>query len=379
MSEPRRRSPEDILADIAREGSGQLRVYLGAAPGVGKTYTMLVEARALKASGVDVVVGIVDTHQRRETDAQLSDLERIPPRKLDYRGIWVEELDVAAIIARHPQVALVDELAHSNVPGSQHQKRYEDIEEILAAGIHVWTTVNIQHLESLNDVVKQVTGVRVKETVPDRVLREASEIRLIDLTTEELIDRLKQGKVYQPTVIPHALKNFFRQGNLDALREMALRVVADSTDDRLEHYMDAHAIPGPWPVNDRIMVCITPSPSGDRLIRRGVRRAQRLKAELYVTYVRRPSISVEEAKNLASHVQLARLLEAKVVELQGEDIAETLLAFAREHHITEIIMGKSHRTRWEELRHGSVINRVLRGAGTIDILVVAPDEDRPHV
>jgi len=374
MAEPPRRSPEEILAEVQREGRGQLRVYLGAAPGVGKTYTMLQDARLLKANGHDVVVGIVDTHKRPDTAALLEGFEQIPPRRVEYRGIWVDELDVPALLARHPQVALIDELAHSNIPGSVHAKRYEDVEEVLEQGIEVWTTLNIQHLESLNDVVKQVTGIRVRETVPDRIVRDADEVRLIDLTTDELIERLKQGKVYQPHVVPHALKNFFRPGNLHALREMALRVVADSTDDQLEDYMDQHAIPGPWPVNDRILVCITPSPSGDRLIRRGVRRAQRLKAELYVVHVRNRTLTVEEEKVLAAHVQLARRLEAKVVELKGDHVAQAILTFAREHHVTEIIMGKSRRSRWQEWREGSVITQVLRGAGNIDVMVVAPSE-----
>lgn len=374
MNEPPRRTPDEILAAVQREGQGQLRVYLGAAPGVGKTYTMLQDARLQKTAGIDVVVGVVDTHKRADTAALLDGLEQIPPRRVEYRGIWVEELDVAAVLARRPEVVLIDELAHSNIPGSPHPKRYEDVEDILEQGIDVWTTLNIQHLESLNDVVKQVTGVRVRETVPDRIVRDAQEVRLIDLTTEELIDRLKAGKVYQPHVVPHALKNFFRAGNLHALREMALRVVADNTDDQLEDYMDRHDIAGPWPVNDRILVCITPSPSGDRLIRRGVRRAQRLKAELYVVYVRRHQLTVEQEKILAAHVQLARQLEAKVAELRGERVAEAILAYAREHHITEIIMGKSRRSRWQELREGSVITQVLRGAGSIDVMVVAPNE-----
>ena len=374
MNEPPRRTPDEILAAVQREGQGQLRVYLGAAPGVGKTYTMLQDARLQKTAGIDVVVGVVDTHKRADTAALLDGLEQIPPRRVEYRGIWVEELDVAAVLARRPEVVLIDELALSKIPGSPHPKRYEDVEDILEQGIDVWTTLNIQHLESLNDVVKQVTGVRVRETVPDRIVRDAQEVRLIDLTTEELIDRLKAGKVYQPHVVPHALKNFFRAGNLHALREMALRVVADNTDDQLEDYMDRHDIAGPWPVNDRILVCITPSPSGDRLIRRGVRRAQRLKAELYVVYVRRHQLTVEQEKILAAHVQLARQLEAKVAELRGERVAEAILAYAREHHITEIIMGKSRRSRWQELREGSVITQVLRGAGSIDVMVVAPNE-----
>ncbi len=374
MRDESRPSPEEFLERIRAEGRGELRVYLGAAPGVGKTFTMLQDARLLREHGVDVVVGIIDTHKRADTAALLDGFEQVPLERQQYRGIWVEELDVPALLERHPDVALIDELAHSNLPGAKHAKRYEDVEDVLQAGITVWTTVNIQHIESLNDVVKQVTGVRVRETVPDRVVREADEVRLIDLTPDELIDRLKQGKVYQPHVIPHALKNFFRAGNLSALREMSLRVVADSTDDQLETYMDEHGISGPWPVNDRVLVCITPSPSGDRLIRRGARRAQRLKAELYVVFVRQRMLSVAEEKQLAIHVQLSRQLEAKVVELKGDHVAETLLDFAREHHITEIIMGKSRRSRWDEMRHGSVITKVLRGAGHIDVMVVAPDE-----
>lgn len=374
MPESRRRSPEELLAEIEREHLGKLRIYLGAAPGVGKTYTMLGEAQYLRETGVDIVVGVVDTHGRPDTAAKLAGLECIPPKVIEYRGITLEELDVPAIVARRPEIVLVDELAHNNPPGSLHQKRYQDVEEILAAGIDVWSTVNIQHVESLNDVVKQVTGIRVQETIPDRIVRDASEVRLIDLTPEELIERLKQGKVYKSTVVQHALKNFFRTGNLHALRELALRVVAESTDDRLEDYMASHDIRGPWPANERIMVCITPSPTGSWLVRRGARRAQRLKAEFYVVYVRTENFPPETERGLAEHVQLARRLQAKVVELRGEDTALTILNFAREHHITEIIMGQSNRSRWQEFRRGSVINRVLRGAGPIDVLVVAPEQ-----
>ncbi|MBX5466659.1 MAG: universal stress protein [Firmicutes bacterium] len=373
----KRRTPEQILEDIRRMSRGKHRIYLGAAPGVGKTYTMLRDAHEAKQQGVDVVIGIIDAHDRAETAALIPGLEQVPLLPATMKGVPVWELNVDAVMTRGPDVVLVDELAHTNADGMRHLKRYQDVEELLAAGINVWSTLNIQHLESLNDTVRQITGVKVRETIPDSVVRGAEEVRLIDLTPEALIDRLKRGKIYQGATIDRALQNFFRTGNLTALRELALRVVADDTDERLERYMHHHAIEGPWPTHDRIMVAITPSPNGARLIRRGYRTVRRLKAEFYVVYVR-PSdrrLSEDDERRLAQHFDLARQLGANVVELRGSHIARTLVQFAREHHVTEIVMGESLRTRWQEIWRGSVINEVLRLTSNIDILVVGREPE----
>ncbi len=357
---------------------GRHRVYLGAAPGVGKTFTMLGDAHTALEQGIDIVTGIIDTHERAETAALIDGLERIPLVRTTYKGLEVGELDVPAVLARGPDVVLVDELAHTNADHSKNAKRYQDVEDLLAAGINVWSTLNIQHLESLNDTVRQITGVRVRETVPDSIVREANEIRLIDLTPEALIERLKRGKVYQGRRIDQALQNFFRTGNITALRELALRVVADDTDDRLENYMNRHAIDGPWPTHDRIMVAVTPSPNGARLLRRGYRIGQRLKGEFYVVVVRPAdgsSFSAHDEETLTSHIDLARQLGAQVFELRDSNVPRAIVHFAQEHHVTEIVMGESLRTHWQEVFKGSVINEVLRQMSNIDILVVGHERD----
>jgi two-component system sensor histidine kinase KdpD len=375
----KRRSPEEILEDIRRMSRGRHRVYLGAAPGVGKTFTMLGDAHTALDEGIDIVSGIIDTHGRDETAELMNGLELIPLAQMTYKGLDVGELDVAAVLARGPDVVLVDELAHTNADHSKNMKRYQDVEDLLAAGINVWSTLNIQHLESLNDTVRQITGVRVRETVPDSIVREANEIRLVDLTPEALIERLKRGKVYQGRRIDQALQNFFRTGNITALRELALRVVADDTDDRLENYMNRHAIDGPWPTHDRIMVAVTPSPNGARLLRRGYRIAQRLKGEFHVVVVRPAdggAFAPNDEQTLTSHINLARQLGAQVFELRNNNVPRAIVTFAQEHHVTEIVMGESLRTRWQEAFKGSVINEVLRQMSNIDILVVGHERDQ---
>lgn len=374
----KRRSPEQILEDIRRMSRGKHRIYLGAAPGVGKTYTMLKDAHEARQQGIDVVIGIIEPHDRPETATLTDDLESVEVLRTDFRGLPVSELNVDAIMTRGPDVVLVDELAHTNADSCRHPKRYQDVEDLLAAGINVWSTLNIQHVESLNDTVRQITGIKVRETLPDSVLRTADEVRLVDLTPEALIDRLKRGKVYHGGTIDRALQNFFRTGNLTALRELALRAVADDTDDRLERYMHHHDIEGPWPTHDRIMVAISPSPNGARLIRRAFRTVRRLKAEFYVVYIRssdRP-LDAEDERRLETHIELALQLGANVVELRGTNIARELVHFAREHHITEMVMGESLRTPWQEIVRGSVINEVLRLTSNIDILVVGRERDR---
>lgn len=374
----RRRSPEEMLQEIQRLSRGQHRIYLGAAPGVGKTYAMLNDALTIRDEGIDVVIGCLDTHGREETERARADLEMLPLRASTRKGLEVYELDVAAVVARNPDIVLVDELAHTNADDAKSPKRYLDVEDILDAGISVWSTLNIQHLESLNDTVHEITGVEVRETVPDSVIRQATELRVIDLTPEALIERLKQGKVYPSAVAHNALQNFFRQGNLTALREIVLRAVADDTDSRLETYMHRHDIAGPWRAHDRIMVALTPAPSGARLIRRGYRRAQRMKADLTVVTVSPGPglITPENANRLEQHRNLARKLGAEVVELYGTHVPRVLLAYANQHHVTEIIFGESHRSRWQEFFRGSVINDILRLSTGIDILVMGEDNPK---
>ena len=264
--EYQRPNPDELLARVQAEeqqqARGKLKIFLGYAAGVGKTYAMLEAAHQRKAEGVDLVVAYVETHGRAETEAMLQDLEIIPRKQVEYRGVTLPEMDVDAVLARRPQLALVDELAHTNAPGSRHPKRYQDVEELLAAGIDVYTTLNVQHLESLNDVVAQITGVTVRETIPDRVMDEAAEIELIDLPPDELLQRLKEGKVYVPDQAARAIQKFFRAGNLTALRELTMRRAAERVDDQMRAYMQTRAIPGPWPANERLLVCVSPSPAG---------------------------------------------------------------------------------------------------------------------
>ncbi|MGZ4111806.1 MAG: sensor histidine kinase KdpD, partial [Tumebacillaceae bacterium] len=281
----KRKSPEDLLKMIKRENRGYLKIFIGAAPGVGKTYTMLREGNDMRKSGADILIGLVETHGRTETLAQIGDLAILPLKKLMYKGKELEEMDLEGILERRPQYVIIDELAHTNAPGSKNKKRYEDVMDILEVGINVITAVNIQHLESLNNTVEQLTGVKVRERVPDWILTEANEVQLIDTSPEKLRDRLKAGLIYKPEKIEQSLKNFFRIGNLNALREIALREVADDVDERLENYKHEHGIEGMIGANERILVCVNYRPNAERLIRRGWRIASRLKCELYILNV----------------------------------------------------------------------------------------------
>ena len=390
-----RPDPDALLARIKAEeapATGTLRIYLGAAPGVGKTYTMLQEAHRRKERGADVVVGIVVTHDRPHTIEQVGDLEVVPPREVPYKGVTVREMDTDAVIARHPEVALVDELAHTNVPGSRHEKRYEDVEDLLAAGISVIATLNIQHIESLNDIVKGITGVSVRETVPDRVVEEAEQVELIDMAPEALIQRMKHGNIYPPEQARRALENFFTGGNLTALRDLALRATAKGVEDKLSRYMrdEGGGASAPVAVADRLLVAVDHRPIGKALIRRGWRIASALKAELVVAYVEpergpRAAQTVEEERQLRASLQLADELGAQVVRLRGK-VAEELVAWARANKVTQLVIGQSTRGRWGEMLGGSVTHDLLRNARGIDVLVVAePDEarrkerdDHPH-
>ncbi|MEW5762834.1 MAG: DUF4118 domain-containing protein [Bacillota bacterium] len=379
----KRADPEALLASVAREGRGKLTVFLGAAAGVGKTYAMLEAARERLAEGVDVVAGWVETHGRAETEALLAGLPVIPPRRLVYRGKEFRELDLDALLARRPRLALVDELAHTNIPGSRHHRRYRDVEELLDAGIDVYTTLNIQHVESLNDVVAQITGVTVRETVPDGIFEEA-EIRLVDIPPEELIHRLQEGKVYVPDLAEEALRRFFRPGNILALRELALRYTARRVNRQVESYMRAHGIPGPWPAGEKVMVCVSPSPFSAHLIRYARRLAENLEAEWLAVYVETPRrFPVDEAERdrLARNLRLAEELGAEIVTLSGDDVAEELLELARRRNVSQIIIGKPLHSRLWEWLHGSVVDRVIRGSHGISVHVIPgkPGENRrPH-
>jgi two-component system sensor histidine kinase KdpD len=376
-----RPSSEALLAAAEQEGRGRLKIFLGAAPGVGKTYAMLEAAEVRQQQGVDVVIGVVETHGRPETEALLPGLEIVPKRKIEYRRKVFEEMDLDALLARRPQLALVDELAHTNVPGSRHPKRYLDVEELLAAGIDVYTTVNIQHLESLNDTVAQITGTRVRETIPDLILDQAAEIELVDLSPDELLQRLREGKVYVPEEAERAIQRFFRLGNLTALRQLALRRTAERVDEQMQTYMHAHAIPGPWAAGERILVCISPSPLSPRLIRAARRMADRRHAEWLAVYVETPQhhrLSDADRDRLGRTLRMAEQLGGEAVTIPGEDVAEDLIRYAQSRNVTEIVIGKSLRSRWSGLWRGSIIHELIRKSGNIDVYVINAEDDAPQ-
>ena len=376
-----RPSPEALLEAARREDKrgGKLRIFVGAAPGVGKTYEMLQQARARRRDGYDIVIGVVETHGRRETEALLDGLEIIPRRQIPYRGQTLEEMDLDAILARRPEIVLVDELAHTNAEGSRHPKRYLDVEELLGAGIDVYTTVNIQHIESLNDVVAQITHVRVRETLPDSVFDRADAVELVDLTPDDLIARLKEGKVYVPRQAERALEHFFSPANLTALRELALRRTAERVDEELLTEMQARAISGPWPAGERILVCISEDPRAAGLVRYAKRRADRLHAPwtaLYVETRRSLQLSEEERDRVADTLRLAERLGGEAVTVPGVQrrISDDVLGYAHENNVTQIIIGKSTRTRWFEILHGSVVHDLVRRSGNISVNVIAGGE-----
>jgi two-component system sensor histidine kinase KdpD len=352
---------------------GRHKVFLGYAPGVGKTFTMLAEAQRRLARGEDLVVGFVETHGREAITELAEGLPVVPRKHIEYRGHDFEEMDTAAVIARKPEWALVDELAHTNIPGSAHEKRWQSVDDILAAGINVISTVNVQHFESLNDTVFEITGVRVRETLPDSVLDRADEVVLVDLTADALINRLNRGVVYDLEKIPGALSSFFRRGNLVALRELALRKTAEEVDESLQDYIDEHEIETPWATEDRVVVCVKAGPVAKKLVRRGYRMAKRLQGQLWVVHVHTPGETLgRHHDELAELFNLARDLGGSVVELSGDSEADVILKFARETRATFIVMGQSRRSRTQEiLRGSSLIASIMRGADTIDVLAVA--------
>ncbi len=376
-----RPDPDELLAQVQaeekRQTRGKLKIFLGYAAGVGKTFAMLEAAHQRRSQGIDVVIAYVQTHGRKETEALLDGFEVLPQRQSSYRGVTLCEMDLDGVLHRKPRLAVVDELAHTNIPDSRHSKRYQDVEELLAAGIDVFTTVNIQHLESMNDVVRQITGVTVRETIPDRLMDEADEIEVIDLPTDELIQRLREGKVYVPDQAVHAIEKFFRKGNLTALREISLRRAAERVDDQMRSYMRTEDISGPWPAGDRILVCLSSHPLGERLIRAGRRLADDLNAEWMVVFVETPGhlkMPSENRERIQRNLNLAEQMGARVEILSGAQVAETILTLARHNNVTKILVGKPLRSRWYELlRGGSVIDQIIHASGKIDVYVVSEE------
>jgi two-component system sensor histidine kinase KdpD len=370
------KKPEEWLevASPTNKTRGIFKLFLGYAPGVGKTYSMLSEAIRRKSRGEDVVVGIVETHGRRGIKELAAQLEAVPRKQIDYKGTLFEEMDIDAILARRPEVVLVDELAHTNIPGSRHRKRYEDIQELLAAKIDVISTLNIQHIESLAPTVHAITGITVRETVPDWVPLSATETVMVDLTPEALHNRMKRGDVYSQEKVEQSLKNFFRRGNLIALRELALRQVAEQVDRSLESYMDAKDIRQNWGVRERITVCISGSPSGQYLIARAARMARRMDAELYVLHVEREFAPREENPQvLEANLRFAENLGAKVVKLKGRSVADTIADFVRSKHVTQVIFGRAPIRDWRKYLYLSAVHRFLRESPPVDVHIVTQD------
>jgi two-component system, OmpR family, sensor histidine kinase KdpD len=371
-----RPNPDELLKNVEAEEAkrGKLKIFLGYVAGVGKTYAMLEAAHQRKAQGTDVMVGLVETHKRAETEELVKELEVLPRKQVEYRGITLTELDVDAVINRRPQLVLVDEFAHTNVPGSRHPKRFQDVEEILDAGIDVYTTLNIQHLESLNDIVAQVTGIIVRETIPDRVIDEASEIEVVDLPPDELLARLEEGKVYIPEQASRALQKFFRKGNLTALREMSLRRAAERVDDQMRSYMQTRAISGPWAAGERLLVCISPSPLAEKLVRTTRRLAGELNAEwvaVYVEIASKPENDPGNRERIGQILQLAEDLGAKSLTLAGRSIHEAVLEYALKNNITKIVIGKPLKPRWQEIITGSVVDQLVYASSNVDVYVIS--------
>jgi two-component system sensor histidine kinase KdpD len=384
-----RPDPDALLARLheedARARRGHLKIFFGAAPGVGKTYAMLEAARALNAAGTDVVVGYVEPHGRPETEALLDGLEVLPPQELEHRGIRLNEFDLDGALSRHPTLLVVDELAHTNHPGARHPKRWMDVQELLAAGIDVFTTVNVQHVESVNDVVAQITGVQVRETVPDKVFDGADEVELVDLPPDELMQRLREGKIYAEAKIGSALDSFFREGNLIALRQLALRATADRVDAAMRAYRERHAIRDVWAAAERVLVCVGPDPLSERVVRAARRLATALQSGWIAVYVETPGLAAALDRGARDRVlatlKLAESLGAETANLSGESVATELLAFARARNVSKIIVGKPSRPRWHDRLKSSLVDEIVRGSGVIDVYVITgePEASAPVV
>jgi two-component system sensor histidine kinase KdpD len=379
----KRPNPDELLAQVqaqeAKKHRGKLKIFFGAAAGVGKTYSMLEAAQTLRKEGVDVVAGYIEPHNRPETAAMLEGLETIPAREMDYRGSKLREFDLDAALARHPHIILVDELAHTNAPDSRHAKRWQDVEELLEVGINVYTTVNVQHLESLNDVIAQITGTIVRETIPDSLLENADDVELIDLPPDELLKRLREGKIYLPQQAERAIDNFFRKGNLMALRELSLRRTAERVDSQMQNYRRDKAVAQIWPAGERIIVCISPSPLSARLVRAAKRMAAGFHAEWLAVYVENPrarQLSDVERNRVIQTLRLAEQLGAETVTLTGDNLSEEILTYARKHNVTKIIVGKPLHSPWRDLFFGSVLNDLIRKSGSVDVYVISGDESQ---
>ena len=373
------KKPEDWLevASPAQKTRGNFKLFLGYAPGVGKTFAMLSEAIRRHSRGEDVVTGVVETHGRKAIEELVTQLEAVPRKKMEYKGTLFEEMDLDGILARKPAVVLVDELAHTNIPGSKNRKRYEDVQTLLAANIDVISTLNIQHIESISPVVRNITGINIRETVPDWVPMTASETVMVDLTPEALQNRMKRGDVYMPAKVEQALNNFFRRGNLIALRELALRQVAEQVDRSLENYMAAKDIQKNWAVRERIAVCVSSSASAQYLIARAARMARRLDSELYVIHVDtgRDHHYEHSKKTLVANLKFAENLGAKVIELKGVSVADSVAKVVREKHITQVIFGRSIEHGWRKYLYLSAAHRFLRESPEVDVHIVTQEKD----
>jgi two-component system sensor histidine kinase KdpD len=379
-----RPDPDAILARIEAEGvrasKGRLKIFFGACPGVGKTYSMLSAARLVEEQGGEVVVGVAETHGRSETARLLEGLEQLPPRRVNYQGRELVEFDLDAALARKPALILVDELAHSNVAGSRHPKRWQDVEELLEAGIDVWTTVNVQHLESLNDIVGGITGIQVRETLPDRVFEHADEVSLVDLPPDELLQRMKDGKVYLAHQAERAIRNFFRKGNLIALRELSLRRTADRVDAQMREYRTDQSISNVWQAKERLLVCIGPGAGGDRLVRAAARLATSLHADWIAVYVETPKLqrlSDSNRDKILKTLTLARELGAETATLSGQEDTQTLLAYAVSRNVSKLVVGKSLRTGLSRMLRAPLSDRLSALAEDVDVYVVAHGDEAP--
>jgi two-component system sensor histidine kinase KdpD len=374
-----RPNPDELLAQVKAEEEqkkrGKLKIFLGYCAGVGKTFSML-EAARLQKEEKDVVVAYVETHGRPETEALLKDLEIIPRRPIEYRGVTLPEMDLDAVLERRPQLALVDELAHNNAPDSRHPKRYQDVEEVIEAGIDVYTTLNVQHIESLRNVVMQITGVWMQETVPDGIIDKATEIELVDLPPDELLKRLKEGKVYVPDEATRAAAGFFREGNLIGLRELSMRTAAVRVDERLRAYLQAHGIRGPWPARERLLVCISPNAQGAQLVRTARRLASELYAEWIAVYVETPNdvrLSPDHRNRLLDNLRLAERMGAKTVTIRGDSVAAAVTEYVAKNHVTKVVVGRTHNI-WRRILGMAVTDQLIRRSKHIEVLVAAADE-----
>ncbi len=372
-SPEKRPSPDALLEQAKKEGHGRLKIFLGAAPGVGKTFEMLSQARQKPFEGIDVVIGVAETHGRVETEHLTKGFEIIPKKRIPYKGLVLSEMDLDAILQRRPKLVLVDELAHTNVEGSRHPKRYMDVEELLEAGIDVYTTLNIQHVESLNDVVARITHVQIRETVPDSIIDRADDIEVVDTTPDDLIQRLKEGKVYVPEQAERAIRNYFQHGNLTALRELALRRTAQRVDEQMRNYMQTHAIEGPWEAGDRLLVCINAEPGCGVLVRYGKRIADRLKAPWAAIHVEtaKEQLSESERDRVAECLRLAQRLGGEAITIPAGDVADGIVGYAQTNNFTHLVVARTHRSRWSEMLRGSTAQRIIRRAGDINVHVMA--------